>query len=110
MKVFALLTSLSASTTILAAPAAYPNIQSGDGTLRTLTMTLSSLLQHPNNRLGKRQSLDGQLGMLTGAVNMLPELQPFKTEEISPQTGRTGAKRIKLYYGPFKMLGANVSP
>jgi hypothetical protein len=41
---------------------------------------------------------------------MLPELKPAKIEEVPPQSGRAGAKRIKLFYGPFKMLGANVRP
>jgi hypothetical protein len=47
--------------------------------------------------------------MLTAAVDKLPEIKPAKVVQLEPKTGRTGAKRIKIYYGPFKLLGANVS-
>jgi hypothetical protein len=51
--------------------------------------------------------------------NLLPSLismispqavKPFKIEQLPPAVKRPGAKRARVWYGPFKLKAANVSP
>ncbi|RDI85061.1 hypothetical protein Vi05172_g5044 [Venturia inaequalis] len=49
-------------------------------------------------------------GLLSaGATALLKEMAPFKTESAPPTVKRPGAKRIKIFYGPIELLGANVT-
>jgi hypothetical protein len=39
---------------------------------------------------------------------LMSEVKPFKIIEDVPKAKRAGVKRVKIYYGPFTLLPANV--
>ncbi|KAF2670171.1 hypothetical protein BT63DRAFT_424121 [Microthyrium microscopicum] len=65
----------------------------------------------PQNRqkavLHRRQQLDDQLGYLTAAAPLLKEMKPSKIVNLQAKSAFPGAKRIKVYYGPFHVPGQN---
>jgi hypothetical protein len=48
-----------------------------------------------------------QLGGLMTAI--LSEIAPNKTVELPTTMKREGAKRVRVYYGPFEILGAEAA-
>lgn len=40
---------------------------------------------------------------------MLSEIAPNKTVELPTTMKREGAKRVRVYYGPFEILGAEAA-
>jgi hypothetical protein len=95
--------SLGTVAPVLCAPAA----RNPNGSLRKCN-PYSIFTQINRSLAERRQQLDGQLSMLTGAADKLAEIKPAKIVQVEPKTHREGAKRIKVYYGPIKVLGANV--
>jgi hypothetical protein len=48
------------------------------------------------------------LSGITAMAALLPATKPAKIENVEPNIKRPGVKRIKVFYGPFTLLGANV--
>jgi hypothetical protein len=47
-------------------------------------------------------------GLTAGATALLTEVKLTKIENVDLHAKRPGVKRIKVYYGPFTLQGANV--
>jgi hypothetical protein len=49
-----------------------------------------------------------QIDDLITTSTLLSEIKPAKIENLAPiHAKRPGAKRVKIYYGPFTLLGGN---
>jgi len=53
-------------------------------------------------------TLDEQMAQLTQAAKFLTPIDPVKKIDIPAKSGIKNAKRVKLYYGPIEIKGANV--
>jgi hypothetical protein len=95
----------------LFAASAHAAVLSESGAQRLCTLALILVRDTGIDRLwpDRRQELSSQIAKITEAAKYMTPAVPAKILQIKPKSTLPGAKRVQIYYGPVRLLGAKVS-